>query len=103
MHCLDRCKILAGQIAGVGFFHDHHARVLAQFPRQLALAHVHGKHLYRAALQQAVREAAGGRPEINRGEAGDVELKMFQRVFQLVAAPADEFLRRVHGDSRRRA
>ena len=37
-------------------------------------------------------------PKINGGEAGDVQLKMRQRVFQLVAAAADKFFRRVHGE-----
>ena len=40
----------------------------------------------------------GGRADVNGGEAGDVQLKMCQRVFELVAAARNEFLRRIHDD-----
>ena len=85
-------------MSGVGFFHDDHAVVLAEFPRKLATAHVHGKNLGRAALQQAIGETAGGGAEINAPPARDVELKMFERVFELVAAAADEFFAGVEGE-----
>ena len=49
-------------------------------------------------LQQAIRETAGGRAEVNGCQAGDVKLKMCQRMLQFVAAAADEFLRRFHGE-----
>jgi hypothetical protein len=44
------------------------------------------------------RNQTGGRAEIKRRETGDGELKMFQRVLKLVAAAADELLRRRHGN-----
>ena len=81
----------AFKMARVGFFHDDDALVLPQFPGELALADIHGKNFCRAVLQQAIGEAAGGRAEIKRDQAGDIELKMVQRVFEFVAAAADEF------------
>ena len=62
----------------------------------------HGQDFFRATLQQAVGETAGGRAEVNGGQAGDGELKMFQRVFELVPPPADEFFRRGQLDLIRR-
>ena len=82
----------------VGFFHHDDARVAAQFPRELALADIYGENFCRAALEQTIRETAGGRADVNGGESGDVELKMFQRVFELVAAARNEFFRRIHND-----
>ena len=79
----------------IRFFHDDDAFVLSQFPRKLALPDIHGKNFCRAMLQKAVRETAGGRAEVNGRHSGDVQLKMFERVFELVPAPADEFFRRV--------
>ena len=81
-------------MARIGFFHDHHAFILAQFPRELALADIHGKNFCRAALQQTIRKAAGGGAEVERGEAGDIQLKMNEGVFEFVAAAADVFFRR---------
>ena len=48
--------------ARVDPFHDHHARILAQAPVQLAVRDVQGDHLDRAALQQTVGEAARWTP-----------------------------------------
>lgn len=80
------------EMARVGFFHDDHARVAAKFPRELTLPHVHGKNFFRAALQQTIRETAGGCAQINRGKSIHVDLKMFERVFEFVAAATDEFI-----------
>ena len=92
-----RRKIFRLEKARVGFFHHDHAFITSQFPRELALADIHGKNFFRAALQQTIRKTAGGRAEINRREAGDVELKMFQRVFELVTAATHKFLWHIHG------
>lgn len=46
------------------------ARIAHQFPRQLAVADIHRIHLFRAALQEAIRKAAGGRADINRNFSG---------------------------------
>lgn len=93
-----RPKVFTLQKSRVGLLHDNDARVTTQLPRKLPVPDIHGKNFGRAALQQTVREAAGGRAEVQGGEAGHSELKMLERVFELVAAAADKFLRRVHGD-----
>ncbi len=54
------CLGQPGQEAGIGIFHDHHARVLAQLPVQLSFADIDGVHPPGAVLQQAVAEAASG-------------------------------------------
>ncbi len=84
-------KLRGGEVAGVGFFHDHDPAVLAEFPGELALADVHGKNLGRAVLEQAIGETAGGSAEVDGGESGHVQLEMAEGVFQLVAAAADVF------------
>src|ERR1035437_4018666 len=89
-----RGELFRFEITRIGFFHDHHAVVTAEFPRELAPADVHGKNFCRAVLQQTISEAAGGGAEVERGEAGDGELKMNEGVFELVAAAADVFFRR---------
>ena len=92
-----RRKIFQFEKARVRFLHHDHARVGAKFPRELALADIHGKNFFRAALQQTIRETTRRCAEINRGQASDVQLKMFQRVFEFVSAAADEF---IHGVER---
>ena len=71
-------EMFRGQMPRVGLFHDDNALVLAEFPRKLAPAHVHGKHLGRAALEQAIGETAGGRAEVKRDQAVHVQLKMIR-------------------------
>ena len=75
----------------IGFFHHDDAPVLAKLPGELSPADVHGINLRRAVLEQAIGEAAGGRAEVERDQPGHVELKMFERVFEFVAAAADVF------------
>ncbi len=53
-----------GQVANVGPFDDSNARVLSQFPSQLAIADIDGVNLARTVLEQAVGEAARGRAHI---------------------------------------
>jgi len=62
-------------------FDGDHARVFAQFPRQLAVAHIHGKHLPRAGLQETVGETARGSAHIQNGKAIHIQRKMIQRPF----------------------
>jgi hypothetical protein len=85
-------------MAGIGFFHDDHARVLPQFPCELPLPYIHGEDPGGPVLQQAVREAAGGRAQIERDQPGHVESKMDQGVFQLVPAAADVFFPGIEGE-----
>ncbi len=49
-------------------------------------------------LEQTIGESAGGRAQVERGQAGDIQLEMFERVFELVAAAADIFLAGVERD-----
>jgi hypothetical protein len=83
---------------GIGLFHDDNAGVVAEFPGELAPANVHGKNPGGTVLEQAIGKSARGRAEVERSEAGDVQLKMAQGVFQLVSAAADVFFTRVEGD-----
>ena len=53
-------EIGAGKVAGIGFIHHMHAMTLAQMPRKLASADIHRENLFRAVLQEAIREAPGG-------------------------------------------
>ena len=57
-------EFLAGQIAGIGFLQQPHARILAQPEIHLAITGIDGDHARRAALQQAIGEATGGRSDI---------------------------------------
>jgi hypothetical protein len=84
-------------MAGVGLFHDDNAGVVPELPGELPPANVHGKNLGCTVLQQTIGESAGGRAQVERRESGNIQLKMAQGVFQLVAAAADVFLVRVQG------
>ena len=60
-----------------------------QLPCELVGANVHRQDMGRALLEQTVREAAGGRADVEALEAGDVEAKVRQRALELDASPAD--------------
>ena len=91
-------KSRGGQFAGVGLLHHHHSPVAAQLPGELASTHVHGVDPGRASLQQTVGETPGRRAQIDSRQAGDVEVEMSERVFQLESATANESLGRGEGD-----
>jgi hypothetical protein len=76
-------------MARVGPFHDDDARVLAEFPRDLAPANVHREDPGRAVLEQAIGEAAGGSAEVNGRQPARIELEMAQTVFELESPAAD--------------
>jgi hypothetical protein len=61
-----------------------------QAPRgtRLAVAYVDAVHPGGAALQQAVGEAAGGQPSVQRDQAGNINAESVQRSLQLVARAA---------------
>ena len=63
----------------------------------MAPANVHGKNFRRAVLQQTIGESAGGCAQVERGQSGDIQLKMAQGVFQFVAAAADVFIADIEG------
>ena len=68
---------------------DDHARVLAQRPRQLAVAHIHRIDPRRAPLQQAIGEAAGRGADVRADPARRVHAERIQRGRQLQPAAAD--------------
>ena len=83
-------RIIRGlKIARVHAFPHHHARIVAQFPIELAVADVDGPDARRAALQQAIRESAGGRADIEADQPVDIDREMIQRGGQLESAAAD--------------
>ena len=84
-----------GEFASVRFLHYHHAWVLAEFPRELAVADVDGVNFRCAVLEEAIGETARGGAKIDGGEIRDAELKVVQRVFKFVSPPADEFVGRI--------
>ena len=77
------------QIARVHAFVHDHARIVAQFPVELAGADVDGVHARGAALQQAIGEAAGRGADVEADFARHVDAEMIERRFQLQAAAAD--------------
>ncbi len=89
-HEVRRPREVAGcEVPRVGALHDRDARVLAQPPVELAVAHVQGDHARRPAAQQAVGEPAGGRAEVEGVDAGDVDGQGVERARELEPAPRD--------------
>ena len=84
------------QVAGIGFFHNYYARILAEFPGELAGADVHGIDFRRAVLEQAVGEATGGSAQIHRRRAAHLGREVLQRVLQFPAAATYKTLRLRH-------
>ena len=75
--------------AGVDALDHGHAVVLAQAVVELAVGDVERDHVLGAALEQAVREAAGRGADVERAAAGDVEAERVERVGELDAAARD--------------
>ena len=67
---------------------------------QLAVADVEGDDLAGAALQQAVGEAAGRRPDVERRSPVDVDAEAVEGGVELLAAAPDEPRRRAGDDDR---
>ena len=89
--------LFRGEIARVDALADHHARIVAQFPIELAVADVDGPHARGAALQQTIGEAAGGASDVQTNLAADIDTEMIQRGSQLDTAAAD--IRKARGDA----
>ena len=91
---VDGCKIqlirdlLMGQIPGIRALHADHARIIAQLPVQLAIAHIHGINLLCTVLQHAVRKSAGGGADVGADLIVQIQGESLHRFFQLQAAPA---------------
>lgn len=87
-------------IAKVGALHHAHPRVLAQSPRKLAIPHVDRVHQASTALQQAVRESACRRPDVDGDTAVNRDLKPVERALQFEPASRSVFaIRPLHIDS----
>ena len=82
-------QVFQSNIADVRPLHDDDARVVANFPRQLAVAHVDGEDLARPLLEQAVGKPARGRAGVAANVARWVNTEIFERLLKLEASPAD--------------
>ena len=71
------------QPPGVHPFHHDHAAILTQPPVELSVADVHAGHPGRPVLQQAVREPAGGGPQVQRAPALDLDVEALERPLEL--------------------
>ena len=71
--------------------HDD-ARVLAQFPGELAVADIHRVNPPRAARQQHIGKAAGRGADIKCDPAGYVDAEMIERMGQLDAAARNPWM-----------
>ena len=85
----------AGQRSGleearVGAFHEADAGIVTELHGDLAEAGIDGGDVGGAALQKAVREAAGRCADVEAGAAGDVDLPVIESGGKLEAATADE-------------
>ena len=85
------------EVAHVGAVEHDDARVGLQLPGELAVADVDGVDLGRAALEQAVGEAAGAGTHVDCDQAADVQRKVVEGGGQLETAAADVGQRRAHG------
>ena len=83
------CQVPRLYIADVCSFHIDDARIGAQAPRQLAVAHIDGVDLDRAVLQHTVGKAARGRANVHADLAVRAHRKDLHGLFQLEAAAAD--------------
>ena len=71
---------------GVRALEHRDARVVAELRVQLPVADVHRDHAGNAVLEQAVREAAGGRTDVDRIATVELDLELLERVGELLAA-----------------
>ena len=67
---------------------ERYARVVAQLPRELPVAHVNRIDMRRAVLEADVREAAGRRADVHAHFAAQIRLKGRNCLFQLQSAAA---------------
>ena len=76
-------------MANIGFLQDDNARVIAQFPIELAIAHVDGENARRAMGEQTVGETAGRCADIEGRFTCDRDRELLQRFLKLETAAAD--------------
>ena len=83
--------ILLSEISGVGLLQQLHAQIRPQPCVNLAVSRIDGDHLSGAVLQHAIGKSAGGRSNIHASSAGEIDLPVAQRCFQLQAAASNVF------------
>ena len=81
--------ILRSHVAGVEFFLHNDAGVLTQFPDELVGSYVYGMHSGGSVLEQAVREASCGSPNVKADLAFRRNGEGVQGSFHFQAAAAD--------------
>ena len=99
--CRDERQTSRLQISDIGFFENHDARVVAQFPIELAIADIHRDDLGGAMDEQTIGKAAGGSADVDGTFAADLNGKLVQRLLQFDAAAADIGRRGFNRDRRR--
>jgi len=88
------------EVAAIDALAGHHAGVAANFPMQLVVPDIEGMHARRAALEEAIGEAAGRGADIEAHAAGGIDSEGVERRFELEAAAADVFFGLQHGHRR---
>src|SRR5579863_1973049 len=91
------------EITRVAFDGDH-ARILLQFPIELVHGHIHGVNAPGPAMQQTIREAAGGAANVKANLVTRRDSEVLERAFKLQAAAArvaQRFSRDFHACVRR--
>ena len=66
----------------VQFFVNDDARIVAQFPGDLAVADIDRVNFGRTALQQTIREPAGRSADVDCSLAANIETEMIERAGQ---------------------
>src|ERR1051326_7080749 len=77
-----------GQLARVDAFMEHYARVRAELPVELPRAYIHRVDAGRAALQEYVREAAGGGADVETDPSRHFDGEVPHGAGELQPAPA---------------
>ncbi len=84
-------QLLAGKVAGISFFQQPNARVLAKAKINLAVAGIHANDACRPMLQKAIGEPAGGGAYVQTYPSGNLNFPVIQCLLQLEAAAAHIF------------
>ncbi len=79
------------RIKHIGSFANIHARIIAKFPIQHAIARIDGDDFRCASLQQAICETASIAAEISAFEPRDIDLKRIKRVGQFNSSSGNIF------------
>ena len=79
------------RIKHIGSFANIHARIIAKFPIEHAIARIDGDDFRCASLQQAICETASIAAEISAFEPRDIDLKRIKRVGQFDSSSGDVF------------